>query len=146
MGPERFDRAFRTYVERWAFKHPTPDDFFRTMENVSGESLQWFWKGWFQNNWRLDVGIRSVEYVDNDPTKGAIITIDNLEKQVMPVILEIKTVSGKTDRVKLPVEVWQRNKFWRLRYNSTEAIESVTYDPDHVFPDVNEANNVWKKQ
>ncbi|MEO6633512.1 MAG: M1 family peptidase, partial [Mucilaginibacter sp.] len=74
------------------------------------------------------------------------ITIDNLEKQVMPVILEIKTVSGKTDRVKLPVEVWQRNKFWRLRYNSTEAIESVTYDPDHVFPDVNEANNVWKKQ
>ncbi|MEO6977301.1 MAG: M1 family metallopeptidase [Mucilaginibacter sp.] len=146
MGPERFDRAFRTYVERWAFKHPTPDDFFRTMENVSGESLQWFWKGWFQNNWRLDVGIRSVDYVDNDPTKGAIITIDNLEKQVMPVILEIKTVSGKTDRVKLPVEVWQRNKFWRLRYNSTEAIESVTYDPDHVFPDVNEANNVWKKQ
>jgi len=146
MGPERFDRAFRTYVERWAFKHPTPDDFFRTMENVSAESLQWFWKGWFQNNWRLDVGVRSVDYVDNDPTKGAIITIDNLEKQVMPVILEIKTVSGKTHRVKLPVEVWQRNKFWRLRYNSTEAIESVTYDPDHVFPDVNEANNVWKKQ
>jgi aminopeptidase N len=146
LGPDRFDRAFRTYVDRWAFKHPTPDDFFRTMENVSGESLQWFWKGWFQNNWRLDVGIRSVDYVDNDPTKGAIITIDNLEKQVMPVILEIKTVSGKTDRVKLPVEVWQRNKFWRLRYNSTEAIESVTYDPDHVFPDVNEANNVWKKQ
>jgi len=146
LGPQRFDRAFRTYVERWAFKHPTPDDFFRTMENVSGESLQWFWKGWFLNNWKLDVSVRSVDYVDNDPTKGAIITIDNLEKQVMPVILEIKTVSGKTDRVKLPVEVWQRNKSWRLRYNSTEAIESVTYDPDHVFPDVNEANNVWKKQ
>ncbi|MES2109241.1 MAG: M1 family metallopeptidase [Bacteroidota bacterium] len=146
LGPERFDRAFRTYVERWAFKHPTPDDFFRTMENVSGESLQWFWKGWFLNNWRLDVGIRGVDYVDNDPTKGAIITIDNLEKQVMPVILEVKTVSGKIDRIKLPVEVWQRNKFFRVKYNSTEAIESVTYDPDHVFPDVNEANNVWKKQ
>ncbi|HEY8927622.1 MAG TPA: M1 family metallopeptidase [Mucilaginibacter sp.] len=145
LGPERFDRAFRTYVERWAFKHPTPDDFFRTMENVSGENLQWFWKGWFANNWRLDVAVRSVDYVDNDPSKGAIITIDNLEKQVMPVILEIKTVSGKVDRVKLPVEIWERNKFWKIRYNSTEPIESVTYDPDKVFPDVNEANNVWKK-
>jgi aminopeptidase N len=42
LGPERFDLAFRTYVERWAFKHPTPDDFFRTMENVAGEDLSWF--------------------------------------------------------------------------------------------------------
>src|SRR3569833_2752580 len=84
LGPDRFGRDIRTYIDRWAFKHPTPDDFFRTMENVSGESLQWFWKGWFLNNWRLDVGIRSVDYVDNDPTKGAFNTIDNLEKQVMP--------------------------------------------------------------
>jgi aminopeptidase N len=44
LGPERFDLAFRTYVERWAFKHPTPDDFFRTMENVAGEDLSWFWR------------------------------------------------------------------------------------------------------
>jgi aminopeptidase N len=42
LGAERFDLAFRTYVERWAFKHPTPDDFFRTMENVAGEDLSWF--------------------------------------------------------------------------------------------------------
>ncbi|HVW95268.1 MAG TPA: M1 family metallopeptidase [Mucilaginibacter sp.] len=146
LGPERFDRAFRTYVERWAFKHPTPDDFFRTMENVSGENLHWFWRSWFVNNWQLDVAVRSVDYVDNDPSKGAIITIDNLGKMVMPVTLEIKTVSGKTDRVKLPVEIWERNTFWKFKYDSTEAIESVTYDPDHVMPDVNEANNVWKKQ
>jgi aminopeptidase N len=57
LGPERFDFAFKTYVARWAFKHPTPDDFFRTMENASGESLQWFWRGWFVNNWRLDVAV-----------------------------------------------------------------------------------------
>jgi aminopeptidase N len=49
--------AFRTYVERWAFKHPTPDDFFRTMENVAGEDLSWFWRGWFQYNWRFDQGL-----------------------------------------------------------------------------------------
>lgn len=44
LGKERFDKAFRTYVARWAFKHPTPDDFFRTIENVSGEDLNWFWR------------------------------------------------------------------------------------------------------
>jgi hypothetical protein len=146
LGPERFDFAFRTYIAKWAFKHPTPDDFFRTIENAGGENLQWFWRGWFLNNWRLDVSVRSVDYVDNDPAKGAYITIDNLEKMAMPVILEVKTVSGKTERVKLPVEIWERNSSWKFKYLSTEAIESVTYDPDKVLPDYNEANNVWKKQ
>jgi aminopeptidase N len=146
LGPERFDFAFRAYIAKWAFKHPTPDDFFRTIENAGGENLQWFWRGWFLNNWRLDVAVRSVDYVDNDPTKGAFITIDNLEKMAMPVILEIKTVSGKTDRIKLPVEIWERNNSWKFKYPSTEAIQSVTYDPDKVLPDFNEANNVWTKQ
>ncbi|HEY4323057.1 MAG TPA: M1 family metallopeptidase [Mucilaginibacter sp.] len=146
LGPERFDFAFRTYIAKWAFKHPTPDDFFRTIENASGESLQWFWRGWFMNNWRLDVGVRDVKYVDNDPSKGAFITIDNLEKMAMPVTLEIKTVSGKTDRVKLPVEVWERNSSWTIKYPSTEEIQSVTYDPDKVFPDFNPDNDVWTKK
>ncbi|HVT86247.1 MAG TPA: M1 family metallopeptidase [Chitinophagaceae bacterium] len=146
LGPERFDYAFKTYIQRWAFKHPTPDDFFRTIENVSGESLQWFWRGWFANTWRLDVAVRSVKYVDsNDYSKGAYITLDNLEKMAMPVILEIKMKSGKTDRVKLPVEIWERNTSWVFKYPSTEEIESVTYDPDKVLPDYNPANNVWKK-
>ncbi|MBS1521406.1 MAG: M1 family metallopeptidase [Bacteroidetes bacterium] len=146
LGHERFDFAFRTYIDHWAFKHPTPDDFFRTMENASGESLQWFWRGWFLNNWRLDVAVRDVKYLDNDPSKGALITIDNLEKMAMPVTLEIKTVSGKTDRVNLPVEIWERNSTWTFKYPSTEEIQSVTYDPDKVMPDYNPDNNVWTKK
>jgi hypothetical protein len=147
LGPKRFDFAFRKYIAEWAYKHPTPDDFFRTMENAGGENLQWFWRGWFLHNWQLDVGVRSVKYADSaDFSKGAIITIDNLQKMAMPVILEIKTVSGKTDRVKLPVEIWERNSAWSFKYPSTEEIESVTYDPDNVFPDINPANNVWRKQ
>ena len=146
LGPERFDYAFKTYIQRWAYKHPTPDDFFRTIENVAGESLQWFWRGWFANTWRLDVGVRSVKYVDSlDYSKGAYITLDNLEKMAMPVILEIKMKSGKTERVKLPVEIWERNTSWVFKYPSTEQIDSVTYDPDKVLPDFNPANNVWKK-
>jgi hypothetical protein len=146
LGPERFDFAFKTYINRWAYKHPTPDDFFRTMENAAGESLQWFWRGWFENTWRLDVAVRDVKYIDNDPTKGAIITIDNLEKMAMPVVLEIKTVSGKTERVNFTGEIWERNVSWSFRYMGGEAIESVTYNPDSTLPDYNPSNNVWKKQ
>ena len=146
LGKERFDYAFQTYIKRWAFKHPTPDDFFRTIENAAGENLQWFWRGWFVNNWRLDVSVRGVKYVDStDFSKGSFITLDNLEKMAMPVILEIKTKSGKTDRIKLPVEIWERNVTWMFKYPSTEEIISVTYDPDKVLPDFNAANNVWTK-
>lgn len=147
LGKDRFDRAFKTYINRWAFKHPTPDDFFHTIENVAGESLQWFWRGWFVNNWKLDVAVRKVTYIDSaDYSKGALITLDNLEKMAMPVILEIKTVSGNVSRIKLPVEVWERNFSWTFKIPSTEAIESVTYDPDKVLPDFNPTNNVWIKK
>jgi len=146
LGTDRFDFAFRTYIKRWAFKHPTPDDFFRTMENAGGESLQWFWRGWFLNNWQLDVAVSDVKYVKvNDTTKFSLITIDNLQKMAMPVTLEIKTVTGKTDRVKLPVEIWERNNTWTFKYPSADEIQSVTYDPDKVFPDINPDNNVWNK-
>ncbi|MCC8410684.1 M1 family metallopeptidase [Mucilaginibacter sp. UR6-1] len=145
LGKERFDLAFRTYVERWAFKHPTPDDFFRTMENVGGESLQWFWRGWFTNNWRLDVAVNDVKNVDVDPSKGVLITLTNMEKMAMPVPLEIKFKSGKTERVKLPVEIWERNNSFVYKYPSTEEVVQVTYDPDKTLPDYNPDNNVWKK-
>jgi hypothetical protein len=143
LGPKRFDLAFKTYINRWAFKHPTPDDFFRTIENVSGENLQWFWRGWFINNWRLDVGVNGVKYVDGHPAQGALITIDNLAKMAMPVTLEIKTVGGKVSRVKLPVDIWEKNASWTFKYPSTDELESVTYDPENVMPDFNPKNNVW---
>ncbi|MXV50934.1 M1 family peptidase [Pedobacter sp. HMF7647] len=146
LGPERFDRAFKTYIQRWAFKHPTPDDFFRTIENVAGENLQWFWRGWYQNNWRLDMSVRGVKYVNDDPKQGAYIGIDNLEKFAAPIVMDVKLQSGKVDRVKLPVEIWERNNYWIYKYNSTEEIESVTLDPDHVFPDHNSDNDTWKSK
>lgn len=146
LGQERFDKAFRTYVERWAFKHPTPDDFFRTIENASGEDLGWFWRGWITNNWRLDQGINGVKYNKNDPKNGAVISIENFEKMAMPVTLEIEMVSGKKEIVKLPVEVWQRNTSWSFSHDSTEEIAKITIDPENLLPDTNDANNVWKSE
>ncbi len=143
LGKERFDKAFRTYISRWAFKHPMPDDFFRTMENVSGEDLSWFWRSWFFNNWQLDQAITKVRYEKNDAKNGAIITIENLQKMPMPVIVEVKTKSGAVSRMTLPVEIWQRNSTWSFKFNSTEELESIILDPDHALPDSNEENNEW---
>jgi Peptidase family M1 domain len=143
LGKDRFDKAFRTYIKRWAFKHPQPDDFFRTMENVAGEDLSWFWRGWIINNWRLDQAITKVRYNKGDAKNGAIVTINNLDKMVMPVVAEVKTKSGATTRINLPVEIWQRNVDWTFKVNTTEELESITLDPGHVFPDVNSENNVW---
>ncbi len=143
LGPERFDLAFRTYIERWAYKHPQPDDFFRTIENVSGEDLSWFWRGLFINNWRLDQGINSIKYVDNNPKLGVYITIKNYEKMAMPVIVDVKTKKGDISRIKLPVEIWQRNIDWTFKVNTTEEVDTIVLDPEHVFPDCNESNNTW---
>ena len=144
LGTERFDFALRTYISRWAFKHPTPDDFFRTIENVSGEDLNWFWRSWFINNWQFDQAISTVKYVKNDFKQGAIITIENLQKMPLPVIAEIKTKSGKVSTIKLPVEIWERNIKWTFKTDTNEEIETVTLDPNRVFPDINSKNNVWK--
>ncbi|MFN8274241.1 MAG: M1 family metallopeptidase [Flavobacteriaceae bacterium] len=71
MGHDLFDYAFRTYSSRWKFKHPTPDDFFRTMEDASGVDLDWFFRGWFFTTDYTDIGIKEVKqyFVSNDPPK-----------------------------------------------------------------------------
>lgn len=143
LGEERFDQAFKTYINRWAFKHPTPDDFFRTIENVAGEDLNWFWRSWYLNNWRLDQGISKVKYIKNDPTKGILVTIDNLEKMPMPVTVQFKTKSGKTSVMNLPVEIWMRNSSWTFKANVNEELESIRLDPAQKLPDFNPANNTW---
>ncbi|WP_353087367.1 M1 family metallopeptidase [Flavobacterium sp.] len=146
LGEARFDFALRTYIERWAYKHPQPEDFFRTMENVSGEDLSWLWRGWFYNNWRADQAIKKVRYEKNDPKRGTIVTIANLERMPIPVVVEYKTESGATGRLSLPVEIWKRNVYWTFRIPSTEPLASITLDPDHDYPDINSENNTWTLQ
>ena len=71
MGHELFDYAFKTYANRWKFKHPTPEDFFRTMEDASAVDLDWFWRGWFYTTDANDIGIKEVKkyFVSNEPSK-----------------------------------------------------------------------------
>ncbi len=146
LGKERFDAAFREYIERWAFKHPTPWDFFHTMENVSGEDLGWFWRAWVLNTWKLDQTVKGVAYVDEKPENGSEITIENLDKMVMPVTALIKEANGKEHRVELPVEIWQRGAEWTFGVPTTSEIKEVILDPDKKLPEWNRDNNTWKKK
>ncbi len=141
LGHDRFDYAFQKYIEHWAYKHPSPDDFFRTMNNESGEDLDWFWKEWFYNNWQLDMAVQSVSYKDNNPANGADITITNLQKMAMPATIEIVLKDGSKQRLQLPVETWMQAITHTIHVTTTQKIQSVTIDPDSLLPDSNRKNN-----
>ena len=143
LGAKRFDDAFKEYIHRWAYKHPAPNDFFRTMEDVSGEDLGWFWRSWVYNNWKLDQAVTNVEYVENDPSKGAFITIKNMKEIPMPVTIEITTQSGNKVRKELPVEIWKKNVSWKFLVETEESFKKVMIDPDFRYPDIDAKNNYW---
>jgi Peptidase family M1 domain len=144
LGPDRFDYAFRTYIKNWAFKHPTPWDFFRSMENAAGEDLSWFWRGWFLENYKLDQALTKIEYEKSDPANGALVTITNKDQMAMPVILEYETISGKKGKLNLPVEVWNNTDTKIIKLPTTEKLKRVELDPGKIFPDMHFENNVWK--
>jgi hypothetical protein len=143
LGKDRFDYAFRKYTAAWAFKHPTPYDFFHCINSAAGDDLNWFWKEWFFTTWTLDQAVTSVKYIDDDPAKGALITIDNKGKMILPVILKVVQANGKSETIRLPVEIWQRSGNWTLKYASTGKIQQVVLDPDNQLPDVERKNNLW---
>lgn len=82
MGPELFDFAFKTYAQRWMFKHPTPEDFFRTMEDASAVDLDWFWRGWFYSTDVVDIGVKDIKRFYVSPKPGQFV-VKLLEKYGM---------------------------------------------------------------
>ncbi|MES2402797.1 MAG: M1 family metallopeptidase [Pseudomonadota bacterium] len=143
LGPERFDAAFRQYVHDWAFKHPSPSDFFRTMESAAGEDLSWFWRGWFRHNWKLDLAVTGVKYVDNDPARGALVTVANLDRFAMPATLRVTFDDGSTAEVRVPVATWMQHTQFDVPVAGGKRIRSATIDPAGVLPDVDRANNTF---
>jgi hypothetical protein len=140
LGPEKFDYAFQQYIKRWAYKHPRPKDFFRTMNDASGKDLNWFWKEWFYKTWKLDQAITNVK---RDSSGAAYITLKNNDQMEMPVEVRLYETNGDSLSKKLPVQIWQRGGTWRFKVNSHSRIDSVKIDPDHQLPDVDKANNRW---
>lgn len=143
LGPERFDAAFKQYVHDWAFKHPAPSDFFRTMDSAAGEDLSWFWRGWFRHNWKLDLAVTGVKYIDNDPAKGALVTVANLDRFAMPATLRVTWDDGSSTQVRMPVAAWMQHTQFDVPVEGSKRVRSATIDPDGVLPDVDRANNTF---
>jgi hypothetical protein len=140
LGPRRFDYAFRQYIRNWAYRHPGPYDFFRTMDNEAGEDLSWFWREWFLHNWSLDLAVQDVRSAGG----GVDVTVANLDRMAMPATLELVWKDGSRQRVALPVETWLQGGVRTLHFAATQALSAVTIDPDHVLPDEDRGNNGWK--
>ena len=133
LGPQRFDWAFRKYIRDWAFKHPSPADFFREMQSEGGEDLNWFWRGWYLHNWIYDVAVDRID--------GPSVTLRNRGQLVLPTPVEVTLQDGSKTRFTLPVETWLTQGVYTWTAESGSPIASVTVDPDHVLPDDNRANN-----
>ncbi|HEU4809702.1 MAG TPA: M1 family aminopeptidase, partial [Sphingomicrobium sp.] len=142
LGPERFDPAFRRFVSAWAFRHPTPADFFRAMESEAGEDLSWFWRGWFANNWQLDLAATGIAPFPKDAAfKGSTVTVTSLDKMVMPVTLRVSFADGTKRDIRLPAETWIRQASTQVPVVSDSPVVRAELDPDHRIPDRNRSNN-----
>ena len=100
MGRELFDKAFKTYAKRWAFRHPKPADFFRTMEDASGEDLDWFWRGWFYGTDPVDIAIDKVTVAtpDFDAIPKSETVKYNVDKPVLNDFDDISKVRNREDK------------------------------------------------
>jgi len=173
MGKELFDHAFRTYSQRWMFKHPTPADFFRTMEDASGIDLDWFWRGWFYTTDVTDIGIEGVrkfyateniskETVDfvEDTSEGLNITKPTSAKSkyfyeitfnkpgglVMPIIVEYTYDDGSKEKKTYPAQIWRYNDQKVTKaVHSDKQITKIVIDPDLETADVDLSNNSFPK-
>ena len=120
MGRELFDYAFKTYCERWKFKHPTPADFFRTMEDASAVDLDWFWRGWFYSTDHVDISLESVnlyqlntqnpevekafakkQYENQDEFKGDIENLSSIKETINEKDANIDDFYAKRDIFKV---------------------------------------------
>lgn len=145
MGRELFDYAFKTYAQRWAFKHPTPADLFRTMEDASGEDLDWFWRGWFYSTDPCDISIDSVKAFKADVEAETKMNFRgpaerSLEKPAVPAFDDISKIRNREDKnIKFltDADTSLRDFYWRYDrgmepYDSTYKIKSTPFSVDKL--------------
>lgn len=153
LGTEAFDEAFHEYARKWSFKHPQPADFFRTLEEGSGENLAWFWRGWFYTTFANDQALTSVTEQPADSLIGNSdrgqnyyrIEVANKGGLLMPLQLEVTYDDGSTERMNLPVDIWRNNEqTFKKGFFTDKQVTKVVIDPDESFADIDRDNNVWE--
>ncbi len=140
MGRELFDHAFKTYSKRWMFKHPTPEDFFRTMEDASAVDLDWYWRGWFYTTDYVDIGVKDIKkyFVSNKPNKKMreYMAARNLTEADLPPLVYLAE-EGSEDfdpdlKGKSPSESSQTLKEYMMD-NMTEAERATVKEPKYIY-------------
>ena len=141
MGRELFDFAFKTYAMRWMFKHPTPEDFFRTMEDASGVDLDWFWRGWFYTNEHCDLAIESVKWFQintHDPEKEKA-----FQKEVDD--LENKGISSIRNKISIKKTTNEENPMLDDKYNTADPYHVSEQDKEAYIDFMNSISDEDKK-
>jgi hypothetical protein len=147
LGPAAFDDAFREYTRRWAFKHPSPADFYRTMENVSGRRLDWFFREWFIENPHFDVAVDSVRQKQVGDIDSVQVFYGNHARGVLPLHARFTFSDGSTENFDYPAEIWSTDEvnYDRLYGFKGKKITKVELDPDKRSMDTDRSNNVWPR-
>jgi Peptidase family M1 domain len=145
LGHDAFDDAFRAYIRRWAYKHPAPADFFRTMEDVGGHRLDWFWREFWLNNYHFDQAIDTVVVQHRGDTDNVVVRYANRARGVLPIRARFTFSDGSTEDFHYPAEVWSTNTTRYLRRYSFPGkhVTRIELDPDHRLIDTDRSNNVW---
>ncbi len=145
LGPDAFDDAFRTYIRRWAFKHPAPADFFRTMSDVSGQQLDWFWREFWLENYRFDQAVDTVVVRQQADTERATVVYGNRARGVLPIVARFTFSDGSTEEYRYPALVWSTNSRHYMRHYefAGKRLTRIELDPDHRLIDIDRANNIW---
>jgi aminopeptidase N len=142
IGPERFDAAFREYIRRWAYKHPTPADFFRTIEDGVGEDLSWFWRPWLYTTHQLDQAVDSVTVSDSGGVMSRV-HLRSASPMPMPVELDLRMEDGTAQHLRLPVEIWYGGNRYAVLVPGPKRVVGATIDARNQYPDVRRENNSW---
>jgi hypothetical protein len=143
VGPAVFDEALREYARRWAFKHPTPGDLFRTMENVSGRDLAWYWTAFFYSDDVLDIGVDTAFTVNTRDGMRAVVRLTKHTSIPFPVEMRLKLADGSLRMVMLPVEIWTAGDRYDASVPVASPVTGVRLWPDPSVPDFEPANDVW---
>jgi hypothetical protein len=147
LGPVAFDDAFREYTRRWAFKHPSPADFYRTMENVSGRRLDWFFREWFIENPHFDVAVDSVRQKQVGDIDSVQVFYGNHARGVLPLHARFTFSDGSTENFDYPAEIWSTDEvnYDRVYGFKGKKITKIELDPDKRSMDTDRSNNVWPR-
>ncbi|NND63052.1 MAG: M1 family metallopeptidase [Flavobacteriaceae bacterium] len=162
IGEENLKKTIKRYYKDWAFKHPTPNDFIRVAEKVSGFELDWYLTDFAQTSNTIDYSINEVEKTAN----GAKVKLERKGLMPMPIDLKVEYVDGTEEQFYIPLQMARAEKnnpnpetkrtvlsdwawaipTYEFEFNTTKEVKSVMIDPSEMMADVNVKDNVWKSK